>query len=171
MIASKKVTTFLFCLYLLLLTWCVLFKFETQFQYINFFQEKRMINWILFTQPLIVNGDIVFAEMGFNLLFFVPLGVSLPLMFPKWSYVKIIGSGFLLSLIYESLQFILAIGKADVTDLLFNTLGLCIGLLLYPLLVKLFKNRVRFWINVIGIVCIGIPAIGLILFVIIGLLV
>lgn len=170
MLKSKKLTLVLFSLYLLLLTWCILFKFETQLSYITFFQQTRVINWIPFNQPLIVNGDVVFAEMGFNALFFIPLGVGLPLLVPEWSYQKIIRLGFLLSLFFESLQYILAIGMADVTDLLFNTIGVCLGLILYWLMTMLLKNKINIWINSIGIIFVGIPTFGLILLVIIGLL-
>lgn len=77
LLKSKKLTFILFYLYLFLLSWCILFKFETQLQFINCFQKERVVNWVPFTQPVIVNGDIVFAEMGFNLLFFIPFGVCL----------------------------------------------------------------------------------------------
>lgn len=125
LLKSKKLTFILFYLYLFLLSWCILFKFETQLQFINCFQQERVVNWVPFTQPVIVNGDIVFAEMGFNLLFFIPFGVCLPILAPNWTYKKIVSLGLLLSLLYETLQFILAIGISDVTDLLFNTLGVC----------------------------------------------
>lgn len=69
LLKSKKLTFILFYFYLFLLSWCILFKFETQLQFINCFQQERVVNWVPFTQPVIVNGDIVFAEMGFNLLF------------------------------------------------------------------------------------------------------
>lgn len=110
LLKSKKLTFILFYLYLFLLSWCILFKFETQLQFINCFQQERVVNWVPFTQPVIVNGDIVFAEMGFNLLFFIPFGVCLPILAPNWTYKKIVSLGLLLSLLYETLQFILAIG-------------------------------------------------------------
>lgn len=169
LLKSKKLTFILFYLYLFLLSWCILFKFETQLQFINCFQQERVVNWVPFTQPVIVNGDIVFAEMGFNLLFFIPFGVCLPILAPNWTYKKIVSLGLLLSLLYETLQFILAIGISDVTDLLFNTLGVCCGILLYQLINNLFNNRITVLINTIGILFVAIPTIGLLTLVILGL--
>lgn len=169
LLKSKKLTIILFYLYLFLLSWCILFKFETQLEFINFFQQERVINLLPFTQPVIVNGNIVFAEMGFNLLFFIPFGVCLPIITPNWAYKKIVALGLLLSLFYETLQFILAIGMSDITDLLLNTLGVCCGILLYQLINTLFKNRITVLINSVGILFVAIPTIGLLALVILGL--
>lgn len=169
MLSSKKTTNYLFYAYLILLTWGILFKFETQLSYIPFFYGPRILNLIPFSEPLVVNGDIVFAEMGFNLLVFVPFGVCLPLIKQNWSFWKIIGCGFLLSFLYESLQYILTIGMADVTDLIFNTLGVGVGLLVYLLFKKIFKSKTRQWVNTIGLVVIGLSFIALILLFILGI--
>lgn len=88
---------------------------------------------------------------------------------PNWTYKKIVSLGLLLSLLYETLQFILAIGISDVTDLLFNTLGVCCGILLYQLINNLFNNRITVLINIIGILFVAIPTIGLLALVILGL--
>ncbi len=106
--------------------------------------------------------------MVFNLFFFIPVGVCLPLLKSQWSVWQIIYFGFLLSLLYEGLQFILAVGMTDITDLMLNTLGAGIGLLLYQLFLKLFKSHTRKWVNVIGLIIVTIPLSILVLFVIIG---
>lgn len=124
---------------------------------------------IPFSEPLVVNGDIVFAEMGFNLLVFIPFGVCFPLIRKEWSFWKILGCGFLLSFLYESLQYILTIGMADVTDLIFNTLGAGLGLLVYLLFKKIFKSKTRQWVNVVGLAVIGLSFIVLILLFILGI--
>lgn len=124
---------------------------------------------IPFSEPLVVNGDIVFAEMGFNLLVFIPFGVCLPLIREEWSFRKILGCGFLLSFLYESLQYILTIGMADVTDLIFNTLGVGVGLLVYLIFTKIFKSKTRQWVNVVGLAVIGLSFIVLILLFILGI--
>lgn len=169
MLSSKKTTQYLFYAYLILLTWCILFKFETRLEYIGFFRNARGINWIPFSEPLVVNGKIVLAEMVFNLLFFVPFGICLPMIREKWQYWKVVILGFLLSLLYESLQFALAIGMSDVTDLLLNTLGVCVGLLIYQLFLKILASQTRTWINLLGIVFVGLPLIVLIVVTIFGM--
>ncbi|HGQ8315360.1 TPA: VanZ family protein, partial [Streptococcus pneumoniae] len=65
MLESKKTTRYVFYVYLMLLTWGILFKFETNPEFIAFFLAPRYINWIPFSEPLIVDGKIVFAEMLF----------------------------------------------------------------------------------------------------------
>lgn len=170
MLASKKTTRYLFYAYLLLLSWGILFKFETQFEYIQFFMNNRPINWVPFSEPVMVNGDIEYAEMVYNVLFFLPMGVCLPVVAPKWSWKKIIATGFLLSLFYECLQFVLAIGIADITDVITNTLGVALGLLVYQLFLQFFSTKTLPVINVIGIIFVGIPLAILLVFVVIGLL-
>ena len=170
MLSSKKTTQYLFVAYLFLLSWCILLKFETQLENIVFFRDTRVINWIPFAQPTIVNGEVVEAEMVLNLLFFVPLGLCLPLIKSNWSYRKVIALGFLLSLLYESLQFALAIGMSDVTDLLLNTLGVCLGLLLYQLSLKILASQTITWVNGFGLVFVGLPLSLLLLLTIAGIL-
>ncbi len=104
MLESKKTTRYVFYVYLMLLTWGILFKFETNPEFIAFFLAPRYINWIPFSEPLIVDGKIVFAEMLFNLIFFIPLGVCFPLIKTNLSSLRIVGTGFLISLLFECLQ-------------------------------------------------------------------
>ncbi|WP_409349814.1 VanZ family protein, partial [Streptococcus pneumoniae] len=99
MLESKKTTRYVFYVYLMLLTWGILFKFETNPEFIAFFLAPRYINWIPFSEPLIVDGKIVFAEMLFNLIFFIPLGVCFPLIKTNLSSLRIVGTGFLISLL------------------------------------------------------------------------
>ena len=168
MLASKKTTQYVFYAYLLLLTWGILFKFETNPRTIVFFSAPRYVNWIPFSEPLIVNGKIVVAEMLFNLVSFIPLGVCLPLVESPWPRWKIAGAGFLLSLVYECLQYILAIGATDITDLILNTLGVCVGLLLYQLFRKVLKSQTRKWVNIIGLIVLGLAYLILLLLIVIG---
>lgn len=168
MLASKKTTQYVFYVYLLLLTWGILFKFETNPAFIRFFAAPRSVNWMPFSEPLIVNGKIVVAEMLFNLIFFIPLGICLPLVKSKWSSWEIAGIGLLLSLFYECLQYILAIGATDMTDLILNTLGVCVGLLIYQLFIKVLKSQTRKWVNIIGIIVLGLAYLILLLLIVIG---
>lgn len=169
MLSSKKTSRYLFYAYLLLLSWGILLKFETDLSFVTFFYGPRIVNWIPFAQPLVVNGKIVVAEMVFNTLFFVPLGLCLPLIKPDWKSLQVLSTGFLVSLLYEVLQYILAIGMADVTDLLLNTLGTCLGFLLYQLLIKLWKEKSRKWINILGLIFVALPLFLLLVLVILGI--
>lgn len=67
-----------------------------------------------------------------NLIWFVPLGVLLPMAVPKWgSWRRVACFGVCLSLALEVGQFLFATGVSDVDDLILNTLG---GLCGYGLL-------------------------------------
>jgi glycopeptide antibiotics resistance protein len=74
---------------------------------------------------------IVFANIGGNILGFVPFGFLLPLLF-HFFYKKrrIIAAGFLFSLGFEAAQLITGLGRFDVDDLLLNTVGALLGFLL-----------------------------------------
>jgi glycopeptide antibiotics resistance protein len=50
---------------------------------------------------------------------------------------------FLISLIVEGLQFILAVGAFDITDIITNTLGGIIGLMIVEAIAKAFHNNVK----------------------------
>ena len=168
MLESKKTTRYVFYVYLMLLTWGILFKFETNPEFIAFFLAPRYINWIPFSEPLIVDGKIVFAEMSFNLISFIPLGVCFPLIKTNLSSLRIIGTGFLISLLFECLQYILAIGITDITDLTLNTLGVCVGLLIYQIFIRVFKSQTRKWVNILGILSLGFAYLVLLLLHLIG---
>lgn len=57
-----------------------------------------------------------------------------------------------LSLIFEITQFIFAIGRADITDVLSNTLGGIIGIGIYALLSKALKGRTNTVVNTLAAV-------------------
>lgn len=73
------------------------------------------------------------VEFGANILLFVPLGVLLAIMAPRRRYI-IAPVGFLVSLTIESVQGVLLDGRtASVFDIIANTAGACLGLLLVEL--------------------------------------
>lgn len=132
----RKSIKIFFSVYLLILTWGILFKFATRIYDIPFFMNYRYINWMPFAEPLIVDGRIIWEEMVFNLLAFAPFGFLFPLRNPKTSTARVLLFGCLLSLLYEVLQYMLAIGMADVTDVLLNTVGIGLGILGHRLVYK-----------------------------------
>ncbi|UQS82510.1 VanZ family protein [Bombilactobacillus folatiphilus] len=71
-------------------------------------------------------------NLGGNILWFVPFGYLRPKIIQKpYRGWQIILQGFLLSVLIESLQFILFTGVSDIDDVIFNTLGTTIGYLIY----------------------------------------
>lgn len=70
-----------------------------------------------------------------NIAWFIPFGLlRRSLTQRKGDRLITIIEGALLSLCIESAQFVLGTGMADIDDLMFNTLGVMIGVLLYQVL-------------------------------------
>ena len=74
---------------------------------------------------------------------------------PQRSGISAIFLGFLLSLIYESTQYVFKIGYPDITDLITNTLGVMIGVLFINFLSLFLKNNLRIFTNFLLIIFTG----------------
>ncbi|MEG2353871.1 MAG: VanZ family protein [Clostridium sp.] len=135
---TNKITKILFVIYLIALFEIIIFKLEIPFTSMGYL---RSINLIPFSESLIVNGAIDFSEILMNMIIFIPLGIYVEMLFSKWSTIKKISAIFIVSLICEISQFIMAIGASDITDIINNTLGGIVGLVVMYILVKLFKDK------------------------------
>jgi glycopeptide antibiotics resistance protein len=72
-----------------------------------------------------------------NLLMLAPLGVFIPLLVPKVRTAgRLVGIGFLISLLVESSQLLLRIRQFDVDDIIMNTLGVELGFVVYRVLAQ-----------------------------------
>ena len=119
----------LFAAYLFILLWLVLFKFSYDpFAVIRDFQT-RSLNLIPFAYA---NKTEVIA----NLIAFIPFGVMLGVNFRERTFKYKIAVIFAFSLAVEIIQYVLAIGATDITDLIMNTLGGFVGLSAYALASK-----------------------------------
>ncbi|WP_299512049.1 VanZ family protein [uncultured Rummeliibacillus sp.] len=106
------------------------------------------------------------AEQGFtlnvwgNILMFIPLGIYFANWMKKFHFWKVLGAIIGTSLGIEVLQYIFKRGASDIDDLLLNTAGGLIGILIYLVLKVIFKSkdRVRVAISIISIV-VGFPVI------------
>ncbi len=76
-----------------------------------------------------------------NILIFIPVPFFLSLFFRIKSTARLVLISFLLSFLVESCQYILGIGVADVDDVILNTLGACIGVVLLRLVVGFRMKR------------------------------
>jgi len=124
----------LFAAYLVILLWLVLFKFSYDpFAVIRDFQT-RSLNLVPF-------GPIHKSEMIANIVAFIPLGVMLGVNFKRVGLRYGIAVIFAFSLAVELIQYALAIGVADITDLIMNTLGGFIGLASYIVARKHTNDR------------------------------
>ncbi|WP_333650139.1 VanZ family protein [Lacrimispora sp.] len=146
----NTLTIVLFIVYILLLTGVILFK-------LPFYSEKisdgiRVINLIPFQGSFDENGVILLREIIQNILIFIPLGIYIYMIKYEWSFMKKVLPIMGLSLSFELIQFIFAIGRTDVTDLLDNTLGGIIGIGMSAVIFKIFKNHTVKIVNMLALV-------------------
>ena len=81
--------------------------------------------------------EFIIQNLGGNILVFMPLGILVPLLFPKtWSFKRIVLTGFLTSLLFEIIQLFAIMGCFDVDDILLNTIGTALG---YLVLLAVFR--------------------------------
>lgn len=142
-------TIALFIVYLFILTWIILFKLTLNFSNLD---HLRSINLIPFSSSVIVNGQIALKEIAYNVIIFIPFGIYVCMLTPKWSLPKKIVSCLGASFILELLQFIFAIGASDITDLIGNTLGGIIGIGIFYIFIKIFKTKALGIINIIALI-------------------
>lgn len=141
-----NITKILFGIYFFILVWILLFKMSFSLEELY---RTRSINIIPFAGTATVNGKIHLSEIINNIIVFIPVGVYVCMLKPKWSITKKISIGFFISLGIEVLQFILAIGGTDITDLIGNTLGGVIGIYVFYLFTKLFKGKAIKILNIL----------------------
>ena len=76
-----------------------------------------------------------------NVILFVPMGLFLPLLYKKFNNIKAVAlTGFMFSLSVEIVQ-MFGWGSSDINDLITNTIGACLGYLIYTLLLKALPNK------------------------------
>lgn len=131
---------FLFIIYMVLLVWIILFKLQFS---ISELDTIRSVNFIPFHYDNEIGIRFHLTEVLENVAIFAPLGIYLCMLKhePKFTVkpMFIVGT----SLALEVFQYILSIGRSDITDLITNTCGGLIGIAIYSILVKLFRSRRR----------------------------
>ena len=126
-----------FSVYMLAMVWLVLFKSGLCLEQLIRFgipDLPRGISWNLY-----FNG----AESLLNIGVFVPLGLFLMLLSSNeraWPKALVCCAT---SVAFETAQYILKIGTCDGMDVINNTLGGVLGILLFVLLKRLLKARTR----------------------------
>lgn len=135
---EQKITTGLLVIYLIILTWIILFKMQVTTEMLP---SIRNINLIPYGQSVIVNGRIDFTEILNNAIAFIPVGVYVAMLKPEWSFIKKALPSAEISLIYEVLQYIFGIGATDITDVINNTIGGIVGVCITALCFTMFKEK------------------------------
>ena len=147
----REVTLFAFVIFLVgLASQTIIPKFETGVNGFNIVRsgihETNLIPFkVLFEtyQEVFVNGYINYFLINFlgNIILFIPFGLIVPLLW-KTSTVKTILIGFCSSLFIEICQLFLTRGT-DIDDLMLNTTGVLLGILVIKFLQKYCKSLVE----------------------------
>lgn len=146
---EQKCTRILLGIYLILLTWLILFKMQLP---LDGWVPYRSINLIPFGASVVVNGTVDFHEIFYNGLVFLPFGLYLGMLRPRRSWWKSLPVIAGVSLAYEMLQYLLAMGASDITDLIMNTAGGALGLLVFAALLRTAGEKVIPVLNRIALV-------------------
>ncbi len=150
---STRWTKVIFIAYIILLTWVILFKMDlTETIYRMQYSGYRSLNLIPFAGTAVYNGQLAYREIGLNIGVFIPYGIYLRVLHTKESRFHDFLQITLCSLLFEVIQFCFSIGVADVTDLLANSLGGLVGIVLFDYLKKIGKTKVVGWINLWSLV-------------------
>lgn len=128
---NQRLTEILFIIYLLVLIWIIVFKMEFSIANIDGIQN---LNLDPYSAPARINGEVVYEEIIFNILAFLPFGMYLGILFKKSNIFQYILVFLLVSLSFEIIQYIFSIGASDITDVINNVLGGIIGIILFHLL-------------------------------------
>lgn len=146
---SKKLTSVLLVIYVIVLSWIILFKMQFDIRMLQN-TSLRSINFIPFAGSLIVNGKVELSEIILNIVVFIPFGVYLSMIFENWGFFRKTAPIFAVSLLYEAMQYIFAIGAIDITDLIGNTLGGVVGIAIYHILQRLLGKRTIKILNILA---------------------
>ena len=125
----RALSKILFAAYLFILLWLVLFKFSYNPLAVILDFQTRSLNLVPFSYARS-------SEMAANFIAFIPFGVMLGVNFKRTAFRYKIAVIFAFSLAAEIIQYALAIGAADITDIIMNTLGGFVGLAAYAAIQK-----------------------------------
>jgi glycopeptide antibiotics resistance protein len=146
---SRKLTIALLVFYLFVISWMILLKTRFSFALVD---TRRSLNLIPFGAMAIRNGMPNYNEVFLNILVFVPLGVFICMLNKKKTFVNLVVPIVVLSLSFEVIQYIFAMGASDITDVIANTFGGLVGIGVFSIFHKIFKESASKIFNVIVMV-------------------
>lgn len=147
---SKRVTLGLLVFYLAVLTWIIVFKMQFSLGDLG---HMRNINLIPFGESVIINGEIDFDEIINNVLAFIPFGVLAHVLWEEKPLFIEAALIVLTSLLFETLQYVLAVGMSDITDLITNSLGGVAGIGIAFVISRIFRRNWKKFINIASLGC------------------
>ena len=101
-----------------------------------------------------INGGILhgygLVNLIGNILIFIPMGIYLSMLIKKTSVKAYTVLVAFISLGVEILQYIFALGVADVDDIILNTIGGFIGILLFKKLHSIYEDKTKDVITILA---------------------
>ena len=129
----------LFVVYLVLLVWAVVWKLDVP--YVGAAAGlPRPIKLIPFL-PSAEAGASAPLEIVANLVLFIPFGIYLGLLAPRWPWWKMTGVFVGASLVLETTQHLLSTGSFDTTDVIVNAAGGLAGVALLAVARRRLQDR------------------------------
>ena len=140
----RRILQIIFIIYIFLLLRFTLFKYaHITSLWDAFFLRKREYSIIPFraTYGMIrgLSPLRLIENLAGNIILFVPFGILLPLAFETKR--KTLLFGCMTSCLIEILQFVFAMGTADIDDIILNTLGTVFGYVIYIIAKHIFRER------------------------------
>ncbi|AKN33749.1 teicoplanin resistance protein VanZ [Clostridium carboxidivorans P7] len=105
-----------------------------------------------------------FSNLVGNIIIFIPLGIYLTLFKKDKRIIPNLLFIFIVSLFVEVIQGLLALGTADIDDIILNCLGGLVGILGYKFLLLLLKGEKKVRVVITIISAIGLPVLLYLLF-------
>jgi glycopeptide antibiotics resistance protein len=93
---------------------------------------------------MLQSGDYSYwsGQIGGNLIMLLPLGFLLPIISDRFGNIKAAAAaGFMFSLFIEFSQYYTGRGLFEVDDIIHNTMGACIGCIIYAFMIERLIGR------------------------------
>lgn len=155
----KKISPYLFVVYIVLLILILVFKISQPEMFEGIIHRLKTGEQVTFAEP---NNIVPFKVIGEylsnaqtlndwfaknligNIVVFIPIGFLVPLFLKRNRIWHVAIVGIVVSVFIEILQSLLAVGRADIDDIILNTIGLLIGFGIYKLIYSVtLKNSLE----------------------------
>lgn len=123
----------LFSIYFILLVWIIMFKLEFSVEHLV---SVRRANFKPFYYATGYPSFYLLMETIANVIIFIPFGIFLVKCSNRFTFIRFFLVCACTSISFELIQYVLAIGRFDITDVITNTLGGTIGICLAGLFRK-----------------------------------
>jgi len=147
-INPTKATVVALIIYCFVLTWVIMFKCNLLISDMRF--GYRSITFVPFRQFDRIG---YLADYLLNIVVYIPMGIYVCTFLKNKSFALKIAVVAISSILFEVVQYIIAFGSSDISDVISNTLGGIIGVLLHS---KIKDKPVFHWFNCC-MVTVGLP--------------